>query len=526
LPSNRPNFLFIITDQQRADTLGCYGSGVGATPNIDAIGAAGWRAENFIVATPICMPNRATLMTGRMPSAHGVRHNGIPLKNSAMTFVEALRRAGWRTAHVGKSHLQNMVGKPPHYPLDPAQRKLEDIERWEDGRYDQESWPLWHERADHDVDLPFYGFDTVHLTVEHGDGVEGHYRRWLEAKHPGAASLIGPDHAIPAPDYALTRCHQAWRTRVPAELSSTRYTADKTIECMEGYAKSGAPFFIHCSFADPHHPLAVPGEYWGRYKPEDMQLPRSFHAAHTGLPPSVRWLYQQRDAGTALKSTPALFAANEREAREFIALSYGSMAQIDANVGRMLARLDELGLAENTVVVYTSDHGDYFGDHQLLLKGPIHYQGILRPPFLWRDPQGPAGVSAPALAGTLDIAPTILARAGVTPYYGMQGASMLPLMAGGPWQREAMLVEEEGQRIYLGFEERARMRTLVTARHRVSVYDNANWGELYDLAQDPDELHNLWDVPAATALRAELLHALARSMVQYSDPSPKPTAIA
>lgn len=524
--NQRPNFLFIITDQQRADTLGCYGSAMGATPNIDGIAAQGWRAENFIVASPICMPNRSTLMTGRMPSAHGVRHNGIPLKLSAPTFVDALRRAGWRTAHVGKSHLQNMVGKPAHYPVDPDERALPDIETWSDGRYDQESWPLWHANQDHDVALPFYGFDTVHLSVEHGDNVEGHYRRWLEQKHPGADALIGDANALPTPDYELSRCHQGWRTRVPPELSSTRYTADKTIECMENFARAGEPFFIHCSFADPHHPLAVTGEWWDRYKPEDVTLPRSFHAPHSGLPPTVQWLRDQRDAGKAVKNTPALFAATEREAREFIALSYGSIAHIDAMVGRMLARLDELGIADNTVVVFTSDHGDYFGDHQLLLKGPIHYKGILRPPFLWRDPQGPRGASSAQLAGTLDIAPTILARAGVKGHYGMQGASMLPLIAGGAWQRESMLVEEEGQRLYLGFKERARMRSVVTARHRISVYDNAPWGELYDLREDPDELRNLWDEPGSAALRGELLLALARSMVAHADPSPKPTEIA
>ncbi len=521
----KPNFLFIITDQQRADTLGCYGGRAVATPNIDRIAASGWRAENFIVASPICMPNRSTLMTGRMPSAHGVRHNGIPLKLTDMTFVEALRRAGWRTAHTGKSHLQNMTGRPAQYPVDPVQKALADIEPWDDGRYDQESISAWRTKPGHDVDLPFYGFDTVHLTVEHGDEIEGHYRRWLGAARPDATALMGAEHAQPTPDYHLSRCHQGWRTRVPAELSSTAYTAQKTIECMESFARAEQPFFIHCSFADPHHPLAVPGQYWDRYRPDDMTLPRSFSAPHHGLPPTVQWLYEQRAAGIAVKNTPALFAASEREAREFLALSYGSIAQIDDAVGRMLARLDALGIADNTVVVFTSDHGDFFGDHQLLLKGPIHYKGILRPPFLWRDPLGPKGVAGD-LCGTLDIAPTILERAGVTPWYGMQGASMLPLMSGRGWQRDAMLVEEEGQRVYLGFDRRVRMRSLVTARHRISVYDNASWGELYDLAEDPDELRNLWAEAGSAALRGDLLHALARTMVAYTDPSPRPTEIA
>jgi len=109
----RPNFLFFITDQHRADYLGCYGHPLLRTPHIDSIAARGTRFERFYVATPVCMPNRATLMTGRMPSLHGVRSNGIPLSLAANTFVDALRASGYATALVGKSHLQNFTGQPP-----------------------------------------------------------------------------------------------------------------------------------------------------------------------------------------------------------------------------------------------------------------------------------------------------------------------------------------------------------------------------------------------------------------------------
>ena len=107
-----PNFLFFIADQLRCDHLGCYGNTVVRTPNIDALAKSGWSSDAFYVASPICMPNRATLMTGRMPSVHGVRHNGIPLSLQASTFVDRLRLAGYRTSLIGKSHLQNMAGNP------------------------------------------------------------------------------------------------------------------------------------------------------------------------------------------------------------------------------------------------------------------------------------------------------------------------------------------------------------------------------------------------------------------------------
>src|ERR1700741_793024 len=120
-----PNFLFFIADQLRFDHLGCYGNAIVRTPQIDATAKSGWVSDAFLVATPICMPNRATLMTGRMPSVHGVRHNGIPLSLRATTFVELMRKAGYRTAMVGKSHLQNMLDRPALVPdtRDPALTK-------------------------------------------------------------------------------------------------------------------------------------------------------------------------------------------------------------------------------------------------------------------------------------------------------------------------------------------------------------------------------------------------------------------
>ena len=527
-PSSQPvNFLLIITDQQRASTLGCYGSRIGATPHIDSLAKSGWRAENFIVASPLCMPNRASMMTGRMPSVHGVRHNGIPLRWSTPTVASLLREAGWNTALIGKAHWQNMMREPGFYPTDPARRSLIDLEDWKDGRYDQENCAVWEQNPQHDIEYPFYGFDTVHLTVEHGDKVQGHYRRWLYEHEPKADRLIGAENAIPTPDYELSHIHQAWRTQIPSALSSTHYVADKTIECLEQYANQSQPFFIQCSFPDPHHPLTVPGDYWGKYRPEDMELPLSFHAKHTGLPPTVRWLYERRAQGNAIKNRALMFASNERETREFIALSYGSIAQIDDGVGRILHHLQARDLAKNTVVIFTSDHGDFFGDHQLLLKGPLHYQGILRPPFIWRDPEGVRGESSNAMTGTIDIAPSILERAQVLPYYGMQGRSLLPLMKKeGTWTRLAMLVEEEGQRTYLGFADRVRMRTLVTTRYRLSIYENALWGELYDLADDPHELHNRWDDPGVSSIKSDLLYHLSQEMLAYTDMSPRPTGLA
>ncbi len=131
------------------------------------------------------------------------------------------------------------------------------------------------------------------------------------------------------------------------------------------------------------------------------------------------------------------------------------------------------------------------------------------------------------LCSTIDIAPTVLARAGCVPHNGIQGLSLLPTIAAdAPLDRDALLIEEEGQRTMFGFAARTRMRTLQTGRYRLSVYAGADWGELYDIAQDPGESHNLWDDGEHGALRHQLLHQLAQTMIHYTDTSPHPTALA
>lgn len=523
---DRPNFLLFITDQQRADHVGAYGNQRVQTPHIDALAARGWLAQRCYVASPICMPNRASLLTGRLPSVHGVRHNGIALPFSEVTVVERLRDAGYRTALVGKSHLQNISGHAAVPSSSSPQRRGEARRQWP-GRLDQEWGPSWAADPHFEMDLPFYGFETVDLVINHGDNAGGHYRRWLEKEHPEVAATTGPQGALPTPEFELARSQQAWRTRVPEALSTTSYVGERTCARLQEAAGSGSPFFLQCSFPDPHHPFTPPGRFWDMYKPEDMPLPESFATAHEGPLPHLQWMWQQRNQGRAVKHTPAMFAATERETREAIALNYGSISHIDDTVGKVLRHLQELGLADNTVVLFTSDHGDYFGDHQLLWKGPLHYQGLTRVPLIVADPQGRRGVQSTALCSTLDIAPTLLERAGCELHNGIQGLSLLPeLREGIAPDREALLIEEEGQRVMFGFDKRTRMRTLQTLTHRLSVYDNADWGELYDLQADPHECRNLWDQASAAALRHELLHQLAKRMIASADESPLPTALA
>jgi arylsulfatase A-like enzyme len=315
---------------------------------------------------------------------------------------------------------------------------------------------------------------------------------------------------------------------MPEEFYPTSYIAERTIARIEECAEDNRPFLMQCSFPDPHHPFTPPGRYWDMYRASDMPLPAAWHVDPNDVPPHVRHLFAERDSGKAVKNSPALFACTEAEVRPLIALTYGMITMIDDAVARILAALERSGHADNTIVIFTSDHGDLMGDHQLMLKGPVHYQGVVRVPFIWRETaERRVRGRRDGLAATIDIPRTILERAGVAPFNGMQGVSFMPaIMDGKPAPRDAVLIEEEGQRTYMGFADRIRMRTLVTTTHRLSLYEGVDWAELYDLAADPHEMRNLWDKPEAGEIQREMLERLAREMIAASETSPAPTGLA
>ena len=529
---SRPNFLFIITDQHRADHLGCYGNPIVRTTNIDRLASTGTRFDRFYVATPICMPNRATLMTGRMPSLHGARQNGIPLSLTATTFVDIMRAAGYDTALIGKCHLQSISGSVPTIGMPvadptktppPANLREADHSWLTHGRYDQELRSTWMNDADFELALPYYGFDHVELAVGHGDQVVGHYDRWLKHRCADADSLRGARNQLPGNNYIAP---QAWRTRVPEELYPTAYVAERTMMYLEHYARTdrSRPFFLQCSFPDPHHPFTPPGRYWDMYDPTAIILPRSFNSAERPIPPHLQALYEERTQNSANRDGQRTFAITEREVREAIALTYGMISMIDDAIGSILGWLKMLRLDEDTVIIFTSDHGDFMGDHQLLLKGALHYRGLVRVPFIWSDPESESmGYVNTGLCSTLDIARTVLSRAGLEGHNGMQGISLLPAAHGETTGHDSLVIEEHQRRGYMGLQNNFRARSLVAEYFRLTLYEGVEWGELYDLAEDPDELNNLWDNPQCRDRRYELTERLARKMMELADSSPLAT---
>lgn len=518
--TKRPNFLFIITDQHRADHLGCGGNKIVQTPNIDGIAARGKRWDRFYVANPICMPNRASIMTGRMCSAHGARHNGIPLSKDHTTFVELLRDAGYRTGLIGKSHLQSFTGLPATNKYIPAEGLEAPSPHLRDAiknnrhtpDYDLEVVPKWDRPLQDRIDDDFYGFEHVEVAADHADRASGDYVLWAREQRDDFDQLVGPENALA--DNRIS-APQAWRTAVPEELYSTTWIADRSEAWLADRAADDAPFFLQMSFPDPHHPFTPPGRYWDMYDPADIKLPATF--GNGDLPP-IKAMRDAMESGSDARDNQNPFAVTEDEARSIIALTYGMITMIDDAIGRVLKRLDDLGLAEDTIVIFTSDHGDYMGDHGIMLKLLLHYQGTIRVPFIWHDPVSPGnGHVDPGLASSIDIAPTILARAGIQPFNGIQGRD---LYSSPP--PEAVIVEEDSQRVMTGFDRPQRVRTIVTDQYRMSLREGEDWDELYDLSSDPGEIANLFAQQSSQTVRSELTEVMLRRIIELQDRSPLP----
>ena len=519
----QPNFLFLITDQHRADHLGCYGNRIVRTPTLDALARRGVVYDRYYVTTPVCMCNRATIMTGRMPSLHGGRHNGIPLSRDDVTFVDLLRAAGYRTGLVGKSHLQNMTGNPPVLRYEAKEGLFTPPNDLREARRARRAGPLyedenpvhWREDSTHDIHRPYYGFDFTRICTDHADEVAGHYERWLLERCPDGNALRGRANCDSDNRY---KAPQAWRTRLPEELYthdlcrrhgnrvSQQACAHRRSFFLDGFVSGSAPSFY------------TAGKILGHVRSRGHSSARLVWAGD--LPPLIAMRKALED-GSAIKTDQRPFAVTEEEAKAIIALTYGMITMIDYQIARVIAMLEEIGKAEETVIVFTSDHGDYMGDHGIMLKLLLHYHGLIRVPFIWADPLAQRTGRTTDLGSSIDIAQTILARAGIQPYHGIQGRDLF-----GTQTSDVVLIEEDGQRLLPGYVAPARVRTLVTDRWRFTFRLGENWGELFDLVDDPLELNNLWNDPSCAKIQAELFAKLASTIIEHQERAPLPTGLA
>jgi arylsulfatase A-like enzyme len=480
----RPNVLFVITDQQRADHLGFAGNDVVRTPNLDALAERGTVFDNAWVANPVCMPNRASIVTGRLPSAHGVIFNDRSLEWGANTFVRSFRDAGWRTALIGKSHFQHGSSRNSRIPVE---RRPATTDCWPEGwdtledeeRYADEP-PPWPD--------DFYGFGHVELTLEHGARVGGHHLHWALSHGGRHEDLVVPYSAESPAEVRSDRWWQIYRPPYGPELHSTTFVADRTVAFIESAVQAGEPWLAWASFPDPHHPITPPGEWWARHDPADMELPATIDdPMEHGLAHLRR--VQHIAAGGQLSWVTPFGASDHELVREAIAGTYGTIEMIDAAVGTVLDAIDRLGQTEDTIVVFTSDHGDMMGDHGLMMKAYMPYRGTLQVPYVIATP-GRSARRSRALVSSLDLAPTLLELAGLGGHVGMQGQSLVPVLDDPSASvRDALLIEDDAPRLlsrFTGYPEKT--RTVVGADGTKFTRLSTREDLLFDLGEDPDEM--------------------------------------
>ena len=503
---SRPNVLFIITDQHRADHVGFMGNEVVRTPNLDGLAERGTVFENAWVANPVCMPNRSSIMTGRLPSVHGVIFNDRSLEWGAATHVRQFRKAGWRTALVGKSHLQHGMSRNAVFPA----KKTATV----DHGY-AEGWDHWEhaERFDRGVgEMPddFYGFGHVQLSIDHGSRVTGHHLQWALDRGGVYEDLVVPMNAEAPAKRRSDRWWQVYEPPYGAELHSTNFVTERTIDFINESAAAGAPWLAWASFPDPHHPMTPPGEWYDKYNPADMYLSASIDDPLSHAPNYLRHI--QRTAAADQPAWPSPFGATDHElVREAQAATYGSIEFIDDGVGRMLAAVEALGQLENTIVVFTADHGDMMGDHGLMLKGFIPFRGTLQVPMLIVDPRRTAGRSA-SLASSIDLGPTLMDLCGVPPHDGIQGVPLTPTLDDNAVAvRDHVLVEDDLRPAFAKLlRVPHRIRTIVTDTGTKLTRYSSSETMLFDLNSDPNEVDELShkDSSATTLANERLLDAM------------------
>jgi len=496
--------LFVTTDQQRYDTLGCNGGTLARTPVIDSLAASGIRYERAVPQSVVCMPSRSTMLTGQYPSTHGVWMNGVPLPVDAPSVAELLQRNGYQTALIGKAHFEPF--------LDPFGRFTENTlaatglptigNRWYDGT-----------TGDH------RGFGHLEFAT-HGAAGPWHYSRWLIENHPEAVgryySAIDNQFNVNAEGGGATGAPQAKQNDIPRDWYHTDWVAKRTIDWLDSLGDD-ADWFCWMSFPDPHHPWDPPESEMNRIDWRDVPLPDGYlnnraerERAIDAKPRHWRMWYDGElvsNYEAPREWVPATLT--EDQVREINARNAVECELIDEALGRVLSAIEQKGWTDDVDIIFTTDHGELQGDFGLMFKGPYHVDSLMRLPLVWRPAPSSATNAAVVTrpVGLVDLAPTFCAIAGIAAGEWMQGQA-LPVDDGDATTRgfERVLTEWDSELFGVGVYLRTITRDnwVCTAYLPGAVHDGTE-GELYNLTDDPLQVNNLWSDPDYQAVRSDLV---------------------
>lgn len=513
--------LFVTTDQQRYDTLACNGGTLSRTPVVDALAATGVRYTRCQPSSVVCMPSRATMITGQFPSRHGAWMNGVPLAVDAPSIAAVLHDAGYKTALVGKAHFEPFMDAFGQFTENAlANLGVPTVEQpWFDGRRG-----------------PHRGFDHLEFAT-HGPVGLLHYARFMMREHPdllgGFFPVLDSEFNVSAAGGGDTGAPQVKVNPVPRDCYHTDWVADRTIAWLDSLGAED-DWFCWMSFPDPHHPWDPPASELGRVNWRDVDLPAGYperaEEREAILDAKARHWRLWYD-GTLVsnyeapaKWVPATLTADQ--VREVNAVNAVEVELIDEALGRVMGAIAARGWADDVDVIFTTDHGELQGDFGVLFKGPYHVDGLLRLPLVWRPAPSrgvtPAVVDEPV--SLVSLAATFADIAG-RPEPGFVERGRLPLSAEEARAgRDATITEWDSA--LFGVD--VHVRTVVTRDHLYTEYrpgyvHDGTEAELYVLGDDPLQRVNRANDPALAAVRAAMHDLLAEHDAregQCTDPLP------
>ncbi|MHC4562269.1 MAG: sulfatase family protein [Planctomycetota bacterium] len=470
----RPNILWICSDQQRFDTLGCTGNPFVRTPHLDGLAAEGVLFEHTFCQNPVCTPSRASFLTGRYPRTCRVRQNGQSIPADEVLVTKLLSDSGYVCGLSGKLHISTVY--PSEFPG--GERRIDD-------GYDEFHW-MHH---------PWQDWPT------------NEYHHWLRER-----DAVYTDEPEPGLSHV--------RTGMPEELHPTTWCAEKAINFIEACSQfDDRPWLFSVNFFDPHHVFDPPKEYLERYfdSLDEIPLPNYAPGELDNKPP-----FQRQDHETAF-SEVAYHDMTDRQHRLSRAAYWAMCDLIDVQVGRTLDAVDRTGQRDNTIVIYTSDHGEMLGDHGIYYKGPYLYDPAIRVPLIVSMQSAiPAGVRSSALVELVDLAPTLLEAAGLDIHPGMQGRSLWPMLTGqaDPGHHRNDVYCESYASAASKRDPTDYITMVRTATHKLVAAHGVDCGELYDLDNDPTETHNLWDSREHANVKMAMLKRLSDRIAFTIDPLP------
>lgn len=495
MTTTQPNILWICSDQQRFDTLGCYCNDFVTTPNIDRLAQNGTLFENAYCQSPVCTPSRASFLTGRYPRTTRCRQNGQHISDDEMLVPRLLADAGYTCGLSGKLHLS------PCFPdvAPTGERRINDGYaefHWSHTPMPSKLLPI-PIKKDNTIEYQMPNFADFSWPTNE-------YQLWL--REQGV-----PYQRIPF------RESQYVQTSMAPEYHQTTWCAQKAITFIETNADFQRPWLFSVNMFDPHHAFDPPEEYLQPYldRLSDIPLPNYVPGELDNKPP-----FQKQDH---LHHENYPYAAMNDDDHRLLRAAYWAMIDlIDAQVGRMIDALERTGQLENTIIIFMSDHGEMLGDHGFYLKGPFFYDPAVRVPLIISGPGISGGKRCSNLTELADLAPTLLDAANVDRHPGIQSQSLWPLLTEQNARnnhREDVYCEYYNALITHPATE-AQATMVRTEQYKFVFVHGLNTGELYDLKADPTETHNRWTDPAYQSVKLDMFQRLCNRMSWTVDPLP------